>query len=149
MFKKTIAISATLLTLSIAIPVLAKTDAGTASTTTSALVTAKISCVGAAVSVRETSLITGIGAYTKATSDAYSARASALQGAYGQTTLAAVKTAVKSVWSTFNSSMKTARKDWQTARNAAWAKYRTSVAACKAPTGTGDGTNSASETSGN
>jgi hypothetical protein len=45
--------------------------------------------------------------------------------------------------------MSTARHGWQTARVGAWAAYRTTAVACKAPAGTGDGSNSSSEASGN
>ena len=87
--------------------------------------------------------------FTTASNAAYSARAVALGQAYAGTTLKAVSAAVKTAWSTFTSSEKSARSAWQTDRNAAWTAYRTAAVACKAPLGTGDGTHSASDVSGN
>ena len=87
--------------------------------------------------------------FTAAQNAAYSARATALQQAYTLTTLKAVRAAVKTAWSTFSASEKTARKAWQTARNSAWATYRTAAVACNAPAGTGDGVDSGLEASGN
>lgn len=113
--------------------------------TTTTDVIAKIACVGAAVNTREQAVDTAMIAYTDSMNSAYSARATALKQAYTQTTLAAVKSAVKTAWSTFNKATKASRKTWQTARNAAWVQYRTTGAACRAPTGTGDGANSSAE----
>jgi hypothetical protein len=144
MFKKTIIITGLLLALSVAGTAFAVT-----STDTAASVATKISCVGKAVSTREATLDAGMATYTKALNDAYSARAAALATAYSQTTTAQVKAGVKAAWSGFNSSVKAARKAWQTTRNSAWALYRKDAVACRAPAGTGDGANSVSETSGN
>jgi hypothetical protein len=63
--------------------------------------------------------------------------------------LSTVKAAVKTAWSVFSASEKSARKTWQSTRNGAWATYRTAAVACKAPAGTGDGTKSVLEASGN
>jgi uncharacterized membrane-anchored protein len=60
-----------------------------------------------------------------------------------------VKAAVKSAWSTFSASEKSARKAWQASRNTAWTTYRTAAVACKAPVGTGDGANASLEVAGN
>mgnify|MGYP003395546006 CR=1 FL=1 len=145
MFKKIIALSSTLLALTFATSVLAET--GTANS--SATVTSKITCIGLAVSTRETSIDSAVSAFGQTINTAYTARASALAGSYGKTTMTAVKAGVKTAWENFNSSVKSARKTWQTARNAAWTQYRASATVCKAPVGTGDGVNSMSETSGN
>jgi hypothetical protein len=56
---------------------------------------------------------------------------------------------VKTAWSTFSASEKSARKAWQASRNTAWTTYRTAAVACKAPAGTGDGANSSLEVAGN
>jgi hypothetical protein len=60
-----------------------------------------------------------------------------------------VKAAVKTAWTAFTTSMKSARKAWQTARNNAWTTYRTAAVKCKAPTGVGDGAYSSLEATGN
>ncbi len=100
----------------------------------------EITCMGNAVNTREQALITAMTAYTASLNSAYSARATALRAAYAITTgLADVKSARKTAWNTFNSSKKAARITWRDARNAAWALYRTTAIACKAPSGTGDG----------
>ena len=108
-----------------------------------------IACVGTAVNTRETAIDKAMTAFTGAMNAAYAARATALQSAYGLTTASTAKAAVKTAWSTFNASAKTARKAWLASRNAAWAAYRTTAVACKAPAGVGDGANSGSEASGN
>ncbi len=123
--------------------------AQTSSTTPSQSVTNKISCVGGAVNTREQAIDTAMTAYTQGINAAYSARATALGQAYSQTTMKEVRSAVKAAWSTFNKSVKSARKAWQAARNTAWTQYRTSAVQCKAPAGTGDGVNSSLEASGN
>ncbi len=132
--------------LAVAAPSFAQTGAATSTAVTTA---SKISCVGAAVHTREQSLDAAMTTFTNAESAAYSARAAALQTAYSQSTLTAVKAGVKTAWSTFSASIKSARKAWQTARNNAWTTYRTAAVACKAPAGTGDGVNTGSDVSGN
>ncbi len=116
--------------------------------TTSSTMTTKIQCVGAAVATREASIDSAMTAFTGSSNSAYSARATALAQSYTLTTAVAVRASVKDAWTIFTSSMKTARKSWQTARNSAWTQYRTSAVACKAPTGVGDGVHASSEASG-
>ena len=118
--------------------------------TVSENIQAEIACIGAAVATREAAIDSAITTHAASVNSAYSARTSALATAYStQTTTATVKSAVKVAWSTFSStSLKTARKTWQTARNAAWAQYRITGTACKAPSGTGDGSYSGNEMSG-
>ena len=109
----------------------------------------KITCVGTAINTREQSIDTAMTTYSSANGAAYTARASALQKAYTQTTAKAVSSAVKASWTTFNSSVKSARKAWQTSRDAAWTTYRKAAAACKAPSEVNDNANSKGEVSGN
>lgn len=111
---------------------------------------ANVSCVAAAVNVREQALGTGIGAYTQAITNAYSARASALQQAYSLTPgKGVIAAAVRKAWSDFRSAMKLARSNWTAARNSAWGQFKTSVKACKAPASSMDHANASSEASGN
>ncbi len=118
-----------------------------ASSTPKVFDTAKVACVGSAVSAREASIDSAINTFSTAQNAAYSARATALQSAYTQTSMSAVHTAVKTAWSSFSSSIKSARTAWSSARMSAWSHYRTAAAACKAPDGTGDNSNSESEVS--
>ncbi len=144
MFKKEIVstIASAVIIMSVAMPAFAATTTSTVSTAS------KIACVGAAVQAREQAIDSAINTYTQAIDAAYAARAVALGQAYSKTVANDVKTATKNAWTVFNSSMKSGRKAWQTARDKAWSSYRTSATACKAPSGVGDGANSGSEVSG-
>ncbi|MFZ2983601.1 MAG: hypothetical protein WA053_00780, partial [Minisyncoccia bacterium] len=96
-------------------------------TTTAAVATAiaqKIVCVGTAVNARETTLGTAVATLTAAQNAAYTARAAALKLAYTLTTAKEVRAASNTAWRTFNNSMKTARKAWQTVRGEAWQTFR-------------------------
>lgn len=140
MIKKIFTIILAVAGLALALPALAAT---TPSVT-------QVACVGSAVSVRESALDGGIAAFTQAENSAYTARASALQVAYSLTPGGnAIKNAIKAAWTTFTSSIKTARKTWQITRNSAWSTFRASVKACKAPAVATDTANSSSEASGN
>lgn len=109
----------------------------------------KIACVGAAVNARETALDAAIATHSAAVTAAYTARATALSAAYSHTTVGEVRAAVKAAWNAFGSAIRNAQKAWKTARNAAWATFRTSVRACKAPGSIGDGEKVGLEASGN
>ena len=145
MLKNTLAFSTALIMLAITVPAFAQTSTSTMASS----VAAKIACVGTAVNAREQSIDAAITAFTGATNAAYAARATALQQAYTNTTLKTANQAVKVAWSAFNASVRSARKAWQTARSTAWSVYGKAATACKAPVGTGDGSNSTSEVSGN
>jgi hypothetical protein len=108
----------------------------------------QIACIGAAVNARETAVDAAMAAYTASVNSAYSARATALQSAYQLTTLTTVQAADKAAWTSFNTSVKTARSTWLVARNTAWATYVKVGTACKAVSGTGDGIYSEYELSG-
>lgn len=151
MTTQKIILAATSLALaaSLALPVFAAEPtegAGTVTThNTLTPVAAKTACVGAAVNTREKALSTAAATFGQSLTSMYSARAVALQAAYSQSTPSAVRTAVKAAWATFNTSAKTARTAWSSSRKSAWTAYRTAAVACKAPEGTGDGSNSVSE----
>ena len=118
-----------------------------ASSTPKVFDTAKVACVGSAVSAREVSIDSAINTFSTAQNAAYSARATALQSAYTQTSMSAVHTGVKTAWSNFSSSIKSARTTWSTASTSAWSQYRTASALCKPPAGVSDGANSDTEVS--
>ena len=117
----------------------------TTTPTSTANIVAKITCVGGAVNTREQAIDAAMTTHTNAVNAAYSARATALQQAYSFTTLKEVRAGVKTAWSTFNTAIKAAKKDWNTSKNSAWSQYRKTAVACKAPANTGDGVNSSSE----
>ena len=109
----------------------------------------RIQCVGKAVTAREVSTDAAMTMYTNGVTAAYAARGAALKQAYTLTTTPAVKEAATTAWSTFNASMKATRKNWQAARNASWATYRSAILVCKAPAGVSDSANSVYEATGN
>lgn len=146
MFKNTLVVFATFFLFGVMTPALAQTPTNIP---TASSVVAKIACVGTAVNAREQSIDAAMTALTGSMNAAYAARATALQQAYGNTTPNAVKAAVKVAWSAFNSSLKSARKTWETARNGPWAQYRTAAATCRAPAGTTDSTHAFLEAAGN
>ncbi len=142
MFKKIAAVSVLGLSLVVAGTAFAETST-TSSTVTMTAPINKIACVGAAVAVRETSLDAAMTSFTQSLSSAYTARASALAAAYSASSTDAVKVGVKAAWTSFETSVKSARKTWSGARLTAWAMFRTAAKECKAPTSMSD-TSSAS-----
>lgn len=109
---------------------------------------ANVACVAAAVSSRERSLDIAVSANTSAIQSAYSVRASALATAYTKTTVADIRKGVKDAWTQFNTSIKTAGKNWRMAQNSAWSSYKGAVRACKDTSGVSDGDNSQREVKG-
>lgn len=121
----------------------------TCSATVNVNMSAKIACIGAAVNTRGRALGTAMTAYTQSINSAYSTRETALQQAYAQaTTLIEIKAAIKKVWSDFNLEKITAKTTWISAKKVAYSQYVTAALACKAPSGTGDGSNVSSELKG-
>ena len=109
---------------------------------------ADLACVAAAVAAREASLTAGIKTHGGAVTGAYTERASALAGAYTATSTPAIRHTVKKTWESFNTALRTARKNWHTARESAWAQFRVAVKKCKANIEVLDTENAASETTG-
>lgn len=109
---------------------------------------AVISCVGAAVATRESTLGTAIAAHGQSVQAAYTARAAALAQAYANTSNDKVRIGVKVAWSNFSNSLKSSAKTWRTSQNSAWTLFRTAVKACKAPVTVTDSMNAGSEVSG-
>ena len=104
-----------------------------------------INCIKSAVVVRETALGLAVADYTRSVGIAYSDRAVALQSAYSQTGDQAIKSAIKSSWTNFNTFLKSVKNKWSMAKNSAWSTYRSSIKTCKAPVGISDSSNSYSE----
>lgn len=104
-----------------------------------------LACLGAAVSTREVALGAGIAAHGQAITGAYGARAIALQQAYSGSSTAEVRTAIKTAWSNFNKSVRTANAAWKKTRDSAWSSFRTSLKDCGAPAAITDSLNSSLE----
>ena len=108
-----------------------------------------IACVAAAIAAREAALSAGAQTHGNAVTSAYTTRAGALANAYTQTGgNSVIRDAVKKAWGSFRSSIQTARKNWQSARDAAWAQFRSVIKNCKAPTEVLDTANTTSEAKG-
>jgi hypothetical protein len=149
MVKKIIAFSALAFTLAVAVPALAETNTAVNTTSTASVPMSQvISCVGSAVATREAALGAGITTNASAASAAYTARASALASAYTATTSKELRMALNTAWSAFNTSMKSARKDWMKTRNGAWSAFRTAARACKATSLVTDSAHASAESSG-
>ncbi len=140
-----ITVGAFALAMSMAVPVLGETvAAGTPSVPATS-----VSCVAGAVSTREQALGGAMTTYTQAVTGAYAMRATALGQGYALTGgNGSIKSAVQSAWSVFGTSVKSARKGWQTSRMTAWSQFRSAVKACKVPSAVSDGGNSGLEASG-
>lgn len=137
------------LLVAVAIPALAQTTTSASmGQTTSASVSSKIQCVGAAVAVREQALDTAMTTYGSSVNAAYSARAAALSKAYADTTVSSLRSDIKAAWSAFAASMRSAHKSWMSARNGAWKQFRASARVCRAPAAASDNGSSGSEASG-
>jgi len=106
-------------------------------------------CIKSAVAARETALGLALADYTRSIGIAYSDRAVALQSAYSQTSDKAIKSAVKSAWSSFNTFIKSVKNKWSMAKSSAWSTYRTAAKNCKVTSGISDSSNSGYELSGN
>lgn len=108
-----------------------------------------IQCVAAAVAAREAVISAGAGTFGNSVANAYSARGAALANAYSQTGgNGVIRDAVKKAWEDFKASVRSARKSWQTARDAAWSQFRSAVKGCKAASDVVDSGNATSEPSG-
>lgn len=111
---------------------------------------AQVACVASAVNVREASIDSSISTYTQAINTAYTTRAAALQQAYSQNPgQGVIKKAVKAAWSTFASTMKSARNNWKTSKKSAWSTFKSAVKTCKATGVTTDTNNASLEAVGN
>ncbi|HEV7424662.1 MAG TPA: hypothetical protein VGO21_05780 [Candidatus Paceibacterota bacterium] len=156
MLKKIIAVSGIVMSLALALPVLAETSVttnttdgtGATSVTMDTSTSAKIACVGVAVAAREAALDAAVATHADALKAAYATRATELAGAYANTTAKGVRAGVKIAWADFTKSVKSAANTWKTSRNAAWSAFRTGAKACKPPSGVSDSTSSSAEVSG-
>lgn len=89
-----------------------------------------IACVGAAVAAREAALSSAMQTHGGAVLAAYTSRASALASAYGASDPKTVRTGVRKAWDDFGKAMKTAKKEWQSAREKAWSGFKAAVKQC-------------------
>jgi len=142
--KKTIIFSAAVLAAVIAVSAFAQTTPSAAGTSSANA----ISCVKAAIVIREAALSAAIGSYTQALSSAYGTRSSALQMAYNNTDAKQVRTGIKSTWTVFKTATKNATKAWRATRTSAWTAYKKAAKACKAPSSINDSGNAGLEVAG-
>ena len=105
----------------------------------------QISCVAAAVTAREIQLTAGIQTYTQAVNAAYSARSSALQAAWANTTTSAVNAGVRVAWTAFRNAMKTATSTWKGTKQGAWKQFNSAEKTCKVPAASTDAANQSLE----
>jgi Skp family chaperone for outer membrane proteins len=133
------------LSLLVAVPVLAQSVSTTPPPAVSETVAQKIGCVSSAVATRESALYTAITAHMKDVEDAYTKRATELSGAYSNSTAKAVKAGEKVAWTDFSKSIQTASSKWKKSRRDIWTSFRASANACKAPAGVSDSGNSGLE----
>ncbi len=135
MFKKILGLALVANMLTVALPALAANGS--------------TACVGSAVSIREAAIDSAMTGFNQSVTTAYSARAVALQTAYGKNLgNGTLRTDIKVTWVAFTLAMQNARTAWRTARNSAWSGFRTAVKACKITTVPTDSGHSGSEVSG-
>lgn len=89
-----------------------------------------ISCVGKAVDVRETALITAWSTFNTSVTTILSARKTALISAWSLTDAQARRDAVKTAWATAKKDRKAAALTYKTERKNVWATFKTSAKAC-------------------
>lgn len=122
----------------IAVPALADNVTSTAtstatSTSTSTLSTpnlAALQCVQIAVNKRETAVQSAWSAFSGVITSAFSARASALNAAWGQTDRKARRDGIRDAWKTFDKTQKESRKTLRSAQKDAWKTFKTDRKSC-------------------
>lgn len=93
--------------------------------------TVDLACIRAAVTVRETAIITAYSTLSTAITTALNTRKTALQTAWGITNNNARRTAIVAAHQTFQNTSRTAATTYRTARNDAWSTFRTATRACR------------------
>ena len=101
-------------------------------TTKVAKPTVDLTCMTTAVDKREDAIASENTTFASAWSAAYSARKSALDNAWTLTDAKARRIAIKSAWTAYAGSVKSARKTWNTDRSATWTAFKTDAKACHA-----------------
>ena len=99
-----------------------------------------IACVAPAVATREAAIQSAFSTFSTSMTSAFTKRASDLATAWTLTDRVARDTAIKSAHATFKGSSSTAKKTYNTARQAAWQQFSAARKACKAPA-TGENVN--------
>ncbi|MEK7588959.1 MAG: hypothetical protein AAB438_04055 [Patescibacteria group bacterium] len=90
-------------------------------------------CIQTAVATREAAVIAAWTTFSSATSTALSARATALNTAWGMTDAKARRTARNTAWSTYKTDAKKAGYDLKMAKRTAWEAFKTASKGCKTP----------------
>ncbi len=93
--------------------------------------TIDLPCVQSAVAVRESAIQKAFTAYSGSVSTALTARATALNTAWGMTVGTERRAARKSAWEAYRTSVQSARTTMKTAKKSAWEAFKTASKACK------------------
>lgn len=88
-------------------------------------------CVQAAVDARETAVLAALTTYTNGVIAAFQVKKTGLHDAWAMSDAAQRKASIKTVWTTFAQSKKSARKAYQVARKTAWSNFKQSAKTCK------------------
>ena len=92
-----------------------------------------IACVAPAVATREAAIQSAFSTFSTSMTSAFTKRASDLATAWTLTDKIARDAAIRTAHSTFRDSSSTAKKTYNTGRQAAWQQFSTARKACKAP----------------
>lgn len=93
--------------------------------------TAGLACISTAVGKRDDAISAAFTVFSGKISSLLSARKSALMAAWLLTDKKARRTAIKKAWNDFNTGAKSARRELNKARLAAWKTYKTDGKACR------------------
>ena len=127
--KTALFITAMLLSFAVAVPAFAH---GTAEVEIKNKKTTNLSCIQTAVTVRETALLTAFGAFHDDVEEGLEARKTALISAWGLTSGAERTKALRTAWKEWKTDQTNANKSFRTARKSAWDTFKTTVkSTCK------------------
>lgn len=122
--KTILATIALLLTFAVALPVFAHGDTATETKTKKNV---NLSCMQTAVTVRETALLTAFGAFHDDIEEGLEARKTALITAWGLSSGAERTKAIRTAWKTWKTDQKDAHKAFKSARKSAWDTFKSTV----------------------
>lgn len=88
-------------------------------------------CMQNAVDKRDSAVISAVDKFSSSIKSALSTRKDALKAAWGQSTKADIRLAVRTAWDAYNKSARDARKGLNTDRKAAWGQYKTDARVCR------------------
>ena len=128
MLNKFVASALLLSSLTMAAPAFAATAMPVASTPAQLAI---YTCVGTAVTTRETAVASAFTAFSSTETTALATRQSALQVAWGMSTAKTIRTAVMAAWKTYRTAHRAASKMHNAAVKASWQQFAKDRKACK------------------